>query len=51
MRCRGSQRLPACDTIRQALDDPRFKRDLRRALRTAFRRHLPPDQIRVTVTQ
>jgi hypothetical protein len=42
---------PAYDAIRQALDDPRFKADLRRAVRTAFRRHLPSDQVRVTVTQ
>jgi hypothetical protein len=41
----------AYDAIRRALDDPRFKADLRRAVRTAFRKHLSPDQIRVTVTQ
>ena len=42
---------PAYDAIRQALDDPRFKADLRRAVRTAFWKQLLPDQVRVTVTQ
>jgi hypothetical protein len=41
----------AYEGIRQTLDDPRFKTDLRLAVRTAFRRHLPSDQVRVTVTQ
>jgi hypothetical protein len=42
---------PAHDAIRRALDDRRFKADLRRAVRTVFRRHMPPDQVRVTITQ
>jgi hypothetical protein len=41
----------ACDAIRQALDEPRFKADLRRAVLPAVRRHLPSDQVRITVTQ
>jgi uncharacterized tellurite resistance protein B-like protein len=41
----------AYDAIRQALDDPRFQADLRRAVRTACRKHLSRDQVRVTVTQ
>jgi hypothetical protein len=39
------------DSISQVLDAPAFKADLRRAVRTALRRHLPWDKVRVTVTQ
>jgi hypothetical protein len=42
---------PNYDAIRLALDASHFKVALRRAVRTVFRRHLPWDKVRVTVTQ
>jgi hypothetical protein len=39
------------DAIRATLDASRFKVTLRRAVRAVFRRHLPWDKTRVTVTQ
>jgi hypothetical protein len=42
---------PDYDAIRQVLDASRFKIALRRAVRTVFRRQLPWDKVRVTVTQ
>jgi hypothetical protein len=39
------------DAIREVLDDPRFEPDLRRSVRSVFRRHLPLVKVRARVTR
>jgi hypothetical protein len=37
--------------MRRTLDDPRFQRALRRAIRTALRQHSSLDQVRIRLTR
>jgi hypothetical protein len=42
---------PDCEAIRQALDEPRFLAELRRAVRNVIKGRPSLDKVRVTVTR